>query len=275
MTGKSERELLEASRAGDERAIDELLRRHETRVYRFGLRMCGSEEDAKEVLQETLLTAFRELHNFRAEAALSTWLYQIARSHCSRAMRKRAGAPDEHLPLDGPAASAVTEDAPTPDAASQARQIGEVLEVAIRALPEKLREALILRDVEGLSAAEAAEAAGVEVGALKSRLHRARLQMREHLAALLGESSTENQGGCAQLAGELRAYAAEEIDQAACERIEEHLETCPDCADACDDLRRTVSLCRRIPGDEVPAPVRSAVRHALVRAANGSEAKAE
>ena len=269
MTGKSEAELLEAARAGDERAIEALLQRHETRVYRFGLRMCGSEEDAKEVLQETLLTAFREVHTFRGEANLSTWLYQIARSHCSRAMRKRAGAPDEHLPLDAPDVGAVSSDEPGPDAASHARQIGGVLEAAIRALPENLRETLILRDVEGLSTEEAAEAVGIEPRALKSRPHRARLQVREHLAALLGESASEG-GACPALAEELGAYMSEEIDQATCVRIEEHLDRCPDCAEACENLKRTVSLCRRIPGDEVPAPVRSAVRPALRRAAGSS-----
>jgi len=266
MDGKRELELLEAARGGDERAIDELLRLHETQVYRFGLRMCGSEEDAKEVLQETLLTAFRNVHAFRGDAELSTWLYQIARSHCARATRKRAGAPDELLALDSAVAASTPAEEPGPDAASHARQIGRVLEVAIRALPDKLREALILRDVEGLSAEQAAAAAGIEVRALKSRLHRARLQVREHLATLLGESP-EGGRGCPELASELEAYAAEEIDQAACTRLEAHLERCPDCAEACSDLKRTVSLCRRIPGDAVPAPVRSAVRNALRRAA--------
>lgn len=269
MAGKSDRELLDAARGGDEQAVDELLGRHETKVYRFGLRMCGNEEDAREVLQETLLTAFREVHAFRAEAELSTWLYQIARSHCSRAMRKRAGAPDELLPLDSADANAVPTKGPTPDDASHAKQIGQLLEIAIRALPEKLREALVLRDVEGLTAEAAAAAAGVEVAALKSRLHRARLQVRQHLAALLGESTADGARGCADLAAELEAYAAQEIDQAACIRLEAHLESCADCAAACDDLKRTVSLCRRIPGDEVPAPVRSAVRHALRRATRG------
>ncbi len=266
MAERSDLELLRAAQGGDERAIDELLGRHEKRVYRFGLRMCGNEEDAKEVLQETLLTAFREVHNFRAEARLSTWLYQIARSHCSRALRRRAGAPDEHLPLDTEDAKSVPMPDHAPDDASHARRIGEMLEVAIKALPEKLREALILRDVEGLTAEEAAAAAGIEVAALKSRLHRARMQVREHLAALLGDFGGADGPGCPELAEELHAYAAQDIDQATCIRIEAHLASCPNCAAACEQLKRAVSLCRRIPGDEVPAPVRSAVRHALLRA---------
>lgn len=261
-------ELLEAARTGDEQALEALLARHEHQVYRFGLRMCGSEEDAKEVLQETLLTAFRGLHAFRGEAELSTWLYQVARTHCLKARRLRAGAPREHQPLDSPDAAEVPSDMSTPDAVAHAQQMGELLQAAILALPENYREALILRDVEGLSAEEAARVVGIEVRALKSRLHRARLQLREHLATLLGEGSEGTAPGCPELAQELAAYAAQEIDQATCVRLEDHLSRCPRCAASCESLKRSVSLCRRIPGDTVPGPVRAAVRQALHRAAH-------
>lgn len=106
---------------------------------------------------------------------------------------------------------------------------------------------------------------GIEVRALKSRLHRARLQLREHLATLMGEG-TQGEQGCPELAQELAAFVSEDVDQATCVRLEEHLSRCPRCAEACDSLKRTVSLCRRIPGDDVPAPVRAAVRQALARA---------
>jgi hypothetical protein len=114
-----------------------------------------------------------------------------------------------------------------------------------------------------LSADDAAAVVGIEVGALKSRLHRARLQLRSELAALLGDGDTGGPPPCSELARELTDYVANEIDQPHCVRIEEHLGQCPLCASACDLLKRTVSLCRRIPGDEVPAPVRSAVRQAI------------
>lgn len=263
MDGRTDLELMEAARDGDEKALDELLARHEHQVYRFGLRMCGSEEDAKEVLQETLLAAFRGLHSFRGDAELSTWLYQVARTYCSRLRRRRVGSPQEFQSLDSPAAESVPSERGTPDELSHARQMGEVLQVAITALPESLREVLILRDVEGLSAEESAQVVGIEVGALKSRLHRARLQLREHLKTLLG-GELENAGpGCPELAQELSEYAAQEIDQATCVRIEDHLSRCARCTEACETLKRTVSLCRRIPGDEVPGPVRAAVRQAL------------
>lgn len=266
MSTQTDEQLLTAARSGDDKALDELLARHEKQVYRFGLRMCGSEEDAKEVLQETLLAAFRGIHAFRGEAGLSTWLYQVARTHCIRLHRRHAGAPQEFQPLDSPAATHVPAAGEAPDMVSHARQMGEVLQAAILALPEAQREVLILRDVEGLTAEEAAQVVGIEVRALKSRLHRARLQLREHLSTLLGEGAQDQAKGCPELAQELSEFAAQEVDQATCVRLEDHLSHCPHCTQACDALKRTVSLCRSIPGDEVPAPVRAAVRQALSHA---------
>jgi RNA polymerase sigma-70 factor (ECF subfamily) len=256
----SESDLLAAIHRGDRAALEALLERHERQIYRFGLRMCGNEEDAREVLQETLLAAFKNIASFRGDAALSTWLYQIARSFCIKE-RRRARHPAESLDeRDAPA-----EERPAPDAQTHAREVGAALAAAIGALPADRREVVVLRDVEGLSAEEAAAVIGIEVGALKSRLHRARLELRENLAALLAESTERGAAGapCPELAQEIAAYAAAEIDQAACARIEEHLGRCPRCAGACDGLVRTVSLCRQIPGGEVPAPIRTAVRHAL------------
>jgi RNA polymerase sigma-70 factor (ECF subfamily) len=258
-----DRDLLEKAQAGDSSAIDELLARHERRVFRFGLRMCGNEEDARDVLQETLLSAFRNLHDFRGDAQLSTWLYQIARSYCLRSRRRGAGEPATTERLDDPEAATIASPEASPDARAQARQIGSMLQAAILSLPESHREVLVLRDVEGLSAEEAARVVGIEVGALKSRLHRARMDVRERLAGILGSGEA---APCPELAEELAAYAAEEIDQATCARIEEHLKSCPRCAGACAALQRTVSLCRQIPGGQVPAPVRAAVRAALLGA---------
>jgi len=248
--------LIAAAQAGDRRAIDELLARYEQPIYRFGLRMCGDEESAREVLQETMLAAFRHLPGFRGQAALSTWLYQIARSFCIKERRGEARA----TPLDAEAPAQTT----APDMQIHARQIGQALAEAIASLPREQREALVLRDVEGLSAQEAAGVVGVEIGALKSRLHRARMALRARLANVV---ATEPEP-CPELAHELSAYAASEseIDQAACVKLEQHLATCPRCAGACGALKRTVSLCRSIPGDVVPAPVRTAVRAALLDA---------
>ncbi len=250
----AEAALIAAARSGDRRAVDELLARYEQRIYRFGLRMCGDEESAREVLQETMLAAFRNLPGFRGQAALSTWLYQIARSFCIK--ERRGERPTAELD------ASTADQAPGPDAQVHARQIGQALATAIAELPADQREVLVLRDVEGLSAPEAAEVVGIEVGALKSRLHRARLALRERLAGVVAATPEP----CPELGQQLTAYAAAEIDQATCVKIEEHLASCPRCAGACDALKRTVSMCKSIPGDAVPAPVRAAVRGAILDA---------
>ncbi len=255
----SDADLVAAARGGDRAAVEELLARYEPNIYRFGLRMCGNEDAAREVLQETLLAAFRYLPGFRGDAALSTWLYQIARSFCIK--ERRGQHPTRSLDDEG--LPELVDPAPQPDAHAHAREIGEALSRAIATLPSEQREVLILRDVEGLSAEQAADVVGIEVGALKSRLHRARMALRHALAGTLGDSEAEP---CPELAQELTAYVGAEIDQATCVQIEKHLETCARCAGACDALKRTVSLCRRLPGDVVPAPVRSAVRQAIIAA---------
>ena len=218
--------------------------------------MCGSEDAAREVLQQTLLAAFRNVKQFRGDAKLSTWLYQIARSFCSKSHRRQ---PDETVPLQSTEALAVPAAGPTPEEGARARELGLALSAAIQALPTAQREVLILRDVEGLSAKESAAVLGIRVANLKTRLHRARAELRKHLAALLEPASSP----CEHLPHDLMDFVSEDVDQAACARIEEHLATCPKCSAACDELKRTVSLCRSIPGDEVPAPVRAAVRRAL------------
>lgn len=253
----SDDDLIEAARAGDRAAIDALLARYEQPIYRFGLRMCGDEESAREVLQETMIAAFRHLPGFRGDAALSTWLYQIARSVC---IKERRG----HRPTTALDEGAV-DPAPAPDRQVHAREIGAALARAIAALPADQREALVLRDVEGLRAEEAAGIAGIEVGALKSRLHRARTALRHALADVHDPGDPEP---CRELADELAAYAGADVDQATCARIEAHLTRCERCARACDALRRTVAQCGRLPGDRVPRPVQDAVR-AAIRAAIG------
>jgi RNA polymerase sigma-70 factor (ECF subfamily) len=251
----SDEDLIAAARTGDRAAVDELLARYEQRIYRFGLRMCGDEDSAREVLQETMLAAFRHLPGFRGDAALSTWLYQIARSCCIKERRgaRPMAALDEQL----------RDPAPAPDLQLHAREIGQALAQAVSSLPADQREVLVLRDVEGLSAAEAADVIGIEVGALKSRLHRARMALRQQLAGALDAGDAEP---CPELAQELTAYVGAEIDQATCAQIEAHLAGCQRCAGACDTLKRTVSMCRSIPGDVVPAPVRAAVRGAILSA---------
>lgn len=254
-----ESELVKAAQDGDREAVEQLFARYEPRIYRFGLRLCANEDAAREVLQETLLSAFRNLASFRGDAQLSTWLFQIARSFCTKQLRRRDGEPRTLDPLE--AAADLAGDGVASDEQVHARRVGEVIQLAIASLPEEAREALVLRDVEGLDTREAARVVGVDEAAFKSRLHRARLQLKQKLGAVLKDDADVVE--CPELAQELAAYAGSDIDEAACARIEAHLERCPRCTAACESLKKTVSLCRAIPGGEVPSAVKAAVRRAL------------
>jgi RNA polymerase sigma-70 factor (ECF subfamily) len=259
---KEELELLASAKRGESAAVEKLLAQYEPRIFRFGLRMCGNEQDAKEVLQETLIAAFKGLHQFRQEASLSTWLFQIARSFC---IKERRGPKVEQVSIDSPESRALPETGAAPDETAHARQIGQQLQEAIASLSDSDREVIVLRDVEGLSAEEAAEVVGIEVRALKSRLHRARNRLREKLSGILGDVS-EGNSPCPELAETLAAYTTEDIDVATCTRIEEHMAQCPRCAHACEELKASVSLCRAIPGGEVPRHIQDAVRQSLQNA---------
>lgn len=266
---KDERELWLKARNGDREALDGLLRMHQRNVYRFGLRMCGDEEAAKEVLQNTLLTAFEKVGTFRGDSRISTWLYSIARSFCSRHHRRTRSAPMHDVSLDVPGAGAhFASEEPSPVDQSEKAQMAELVATAIATLPDSHREVVLLRDVEGLSAEEAAEILELQVPALKSRLHRGRQQLKQTLAVLLRDSGGALDGAppCPRLAEALADIDGREIDQAACAAIEKHLGECPGCAERLGDLQAAASLCKRLPHGDVPDAVQRAVRVALAEA---------
>lgn len=180
---------LAALRAGDPRAFRALVERYQERLYNFAARMCRHREDAKDVLQDTLLSAARALKDFRGEGKLSTWLFRIAANACRKMRRRGAFEPERELSLEefmpGPGPEGQLEIADwqdTPDAALERARQREELEAAIAELPLLYREVLLLRDVEGLSTEATAEALGLTEAAVKTRLHRARLFVRQRLA---------------------------------------------------------------------------------------------
>jgi RNA polymerase sigma-70 factor (ECF subfamily) len=170
LTEATDQHLLEAARSGDRRALDVLLTRHQPRVYRFGLKMCRDPEDAKDILQETLLAVARGVKDFRGASSVSTWLYTIARSFCIKKRRRSKFAPEAEESLDavGPGEEARQLPDPTrpPDESLAGRQVEVALESAIGSLDPMYREVLVLRDVEGLTAPEVAEVMGLSVEAV-------------------------------------------------------------------------------------------------------------
>jgi RNA polymerase sigma-70 factor, ECF subfamily len=257
---------LAAARAGDAAALDDLLRRYQPRIYRFGMRMCRDEEDAKDVLQDTLLAAARSLSGFRGGSSLSTWLYSIARGFCIKRRRRSKFAPAAELPLDGDSpAFAVADPAPPPDEALASREVERAVETAIRALRPAYREVLLLRDVEGLTAPEVGEVLGLRVAAVKSRLHRARADVRKLLQPLLEGGTAPTAPGCPDVIPILSRYLEGEISRESCADLESHVESCPRCRRACDALRHVLGVCRALPEPQVPAEVQEAVRSGIRR----------
>jgi len=180
--------VLRAVSEGRPGAFDRFVELFGNRIYAFGLRMCGHREDAEDVLQETLLAAYRKLSTLREPGALRTWLYRIVANSCLAKRRKSKFAPDRELSLEEllPQGGILDEGPVVPEAEGPAgdayrRELSEALEEAVRDLPPDFRIVWMMRDVEGLDTTETAEALGIGVSNVKMRLHRARLALRKRL----------------------------------------------------------------------------------------------
>ena len=196
-----EETLVAQARGGNKDALAQLVEEHLQPIYRVALRMCGNVNDAEETLQETFLSAIKALPQFEGRAQFSTWLYRIASNTCLMRRRHQAVEP-EMLPIDAAGDSAGDGAGDADHAAPQFvpprllmdwsaqpvdvtldHELHDRLQAAIAELPPTLRIVFIWRDLEGLSTAETAEIVGISESAVKVRLHRARLQLRESLAS--------------------------------------------------------------------------------------------
>jgi len=259
--------LLAAARRGDRDALTELLARHQQRVFGFGVKMCGDTEDAKDVAQETLMTMARTVRDFRGDSSLATWLYTVARSFCIKKRRRPKGAPAQHAALDPATQERHRDPAASPEQILLGREARETVAAALDQLPPEAREVVVLRDIEGLSAAEVAEVTGASVAAVKSRLHRARAALREHLLAVVGgEPATPVPASCPDVLTMLSRKLEDEISPEVCAEMEQHVAGCPHCTGVCDSLKRTLALCKALPSPEVPAPVQASLRQAVAAA---------
>ena len=177
----TEKELVRAAAGGDETAFAELVRMYENKAYHLALRMCGNAEDACDVAQDAFIAAWRGLPSFRGEAGFSTWLYRLvsnaAIDHLRRTKHQRSNASldDEELNLDAP------DSAPTPHEAAEREDLKEAVAKGLNELSDDHRTVLVMREVQELSYEEIAEALGVDLGTVKSRLSRARNSLRKIL----------------------------------------------------------------------------------------------
>lgn len=265
----SDQQLLTAAQGGDARALGALLERYQDHIYRFGMKMCRHPDDAKDVLQDTLLAAARSIGDFRGGSSLSTWLYTIARSYCIKKRRRSKFAPAHEQSLEQDVVDATggpADSAKTPDEATQSREVQRALDTAIRGLDPEQREVLLLRDVEGLPASEVGKVLGISVAAVKSRLHRARIRVRERMLPVLGMPEPAAAPAASSCPDVLTLYSKHlegEISASLCAEMERHLEGCARCRSTCDSLKQTLSFCSRLPVAEVPTSVQDSVRTAL------------
>lgn len=189
-----ERMLIRRLQQRDERAFEEMVRLYQHKVYNLVYRMLGSQEEAEDVAQEVFVTVFKAIDSFRGEAKFSTWLYRIAANHCKNRMKylgrrfhKATGELNEaaEREMQDAQPSAMRPHIDGPDAILEGLELERSVQAGIAQLDEDHRVVVILRDVEDLSYEEISSITGVELGTVKSRLHRARLQLKDHMAKLL------------------------------------------------------------------------------------------
>lgn len=170
--------LLAAAQDGDVSALNHLVGAHRQGVYRYGLHVCRTTEDAEDAVQETLWAATRALRTFRGTAtSIASWLFTIVRRECLRLLEGHRRTP---VTLEGREDEIISEVVDPADDLAVRERIA-LLASALADLDPVQREVILLRDIQELTAPEAAERLGISVDALKSRLHRARVNLRDHV----------------------------------------------------------------------------------------------
>ena len=189
MTASSEAEeqLVARARGGDRKAFEELVREHADRLHAVVLRVCSDVYEAEEVTQETFLRAWCSMERFEGRSQFFTWLYRIGVNETKRRL-ERGGRGPRTASLEDPAIELADERA-GPAERAEALDLQRALECAILELPMKYRMPLVLRDVEGLSTADAAAIMELGEAAFKSRLHRARLAVREAVEPVIEDEA--------------------------------------------------------------------------------------
>ena len=187
----TDEELIERIRRDDNEALEELVSRYEDRVYSLAYRMLGNKEDTEDVLQDAFLNVIRGLDKFRGSSSFSTWLYRIAANAALTKIRQRSRRDkSESEFLDDVYAvrqtahsgAVLTDWSTNPASTLLDEEARKIMEKAIDELPEIYKAVFVLRDVEGLPAIEVGDVLGLSVAAVKSRLHRARLFLRNSLS---------------------------------------------------------------------------------------------
>jgi RNA polymerase sigma-70 factor (ECF subfamily) len=189
VTGDTSEELalVQAAKDGDITAFEQLIKKYDRNVFRIAQHITQNREDAEDVVQDAFLKAYQNLQQFQGNSKFYTWLVRIAVNEALMKLRKRKTSKtvsmDEEVETeDGSVPREVADWSPNPEQLFRQAELSDILAKTIQGLPTGFRTVFVLRDVEGLSTEETAETLGLSVPAVKSRLLRARLQLRERLS---------------------------------------------------------------------------------------------
>ncbi len=189
---QDEGRLVEKAIGGDAYAFEVLMSKHESKMYSVALRMCANSDDAQDCLQDAMLRIYKALPNFKGQSSFSTWAYRITMNTCLDDMRRKkvrqASSLDALLDLGW----SPTDEDDTPERHLSNTELRRELSRAIQSLPEDMRAAVVLRDVQGFSYEEIANMLNANVGTVKSRISRGREKLRDILsehAELFGQRS--------------------------------------------------------------------------------------
>jgi|SRR5712671_3343250 len=192
-----ELQLVQAAKRGDITAFEQLVKRYDRNVFRIAQHITQNREDAEDVVQDAFLKAYQNLGQFQGNSKFYTWLVRIAVNEALMKLRKRKSdktvSMDEDVETeDGSVPREIADWSPNPEQQYKQSELNEILTKTIQGLPAGFRTVFVLRDVEGLSTEETAETLGLSIPAVKSRLLRARLQLRDRLSRFFKKTKLKN-----------------------------------------------------------------------------------
>ena len=178
-----ELKLIERAKIGDRDSFEYLVKLHEKNVYNLALKLLKNREDAQDCMQEAMIRIYRALSGFKGQSSFSTWVYRITMNTCLDELRRRKARKSTSLDNLLDSGWSPSDETDTPERHAVQSEQRRTIERAIADLPEDMRAAIVLRDIQGLAYDEIASALDVNVGTVKSRISRGRERLREKLSA--------------------------------------------------------------------------------------------
>ncbi|MDA0667809.1 MAG: RNA polymerase sigma factor [Planctomycetota bacterium] len=231
---------------------------HGSMIYSLGRRLCGSSEEADDIVQETFLAAYKHWEQFEGRSSPKTWLYTIAARACSRMHRLRAGQPkrmaslEEMLPFGEPSLGYVDHKSKTPLDEQIQAEAKEQIEEAIVGLPIEFRLPLLLKDILGFSGKDVAEILDMKEATVKTRVHRARLRLRQALDTVLPKKEVPPAEYSVQVCMDLLRLKQETLDQGKQTTPELDAMVCMRCETIFDTMDTTLNVCQEIGAGRMP-----------------------